>query len=520
MQNAFYNDVHFHYGYFIHAAAVVSHFDPVWGRKMFEQVLMLIRVIASPEEDLFFTSWRHKDWFQGHSWASGIAMVFPNGKNQESSSEAIAAYEAIAVYGSTMVAAWEETKSRANVETAQKVERVGLLLTATELRSARKYWHVMKDEKIKIFPSAYTPLTIGIMWQTMAQCQTWFGAAPYLAYGIQLLPLTPVAEHRDTVPWAKGMYHIFAGSCSDDPSCEENGWSILQLAMLARVGHQQLAADLTLELSSEVFETAGGDGHSLSNALWFYATREVVAKPLALTDSESKSDTGKTDKPKEEEDKHGEDSKHNKPKPIKVTDCGQPDRCTDFVLDTIAGLYSCRQRMDWLMQQMGRTEEEACTQIAVKENPWECGHCNPHPTESDESEVEAPKCPECSIEQCQSELNRCPLYKSTFVCTDGDSQGGCASSPWNVPSQQCHECCELTRCPLPNPAELRAQNEADCPPCPREVCRGTINQCPSHHGSQYLCIKGASMGGCSLLPWTVGGTQCEKCCNLLPGCDK
>jgi endo-1,3(4)-beta-glucanase len=82
----------------------VAHFDPEWGRNLFEQVLLLIRCIANPsEDDEVFPTWRHKDWYQGHSWASGIAAVFFNGKNQESSSEAIAAYEAIALYGKSMV---------------------------------------------------------------------------------------------------------------------------------------------------------------------------------------------------------------------------------------------------------------------------------------------------------------------------------------------------------------------------------------------------------------------------------
>jgi len=86
--------------------------------------------------------------------------------------------------------------------------------------------------------------------------------------------------------------------------------------------------------------------HSLSNTLWFYATRETLDKPLVLKDSEqSHIDNGKTDKP-EKNNEPGE-PKHEKPKSIKVTDCSQPDLCTDFVLDTIAGLYTCRQRMDW-----------------------------------------------------------------------------------------------------------------------------------------------------------------------------
>jgi len=102
--NAFYNDHHFHYGYHIYGAAVAAHFDPEWGRRHFERVLLLIRDIANPtEKDKHFPTWRNKDWYQGHSWASGVAQNYRNGKNQESSSESIAAYEAVALFGKTMV---------------------------------------------------------------------------------------------------------------------------------------------------------------------------------------------------------------------------------------------------------------------------------------------------------------------------------------------------------------------------------------------------------------------------------
>jgi endo-1,3(4)-beta-glucanase len=101
----FYNDHHFHYGYHIYAAAVVAHFDADWGRKFFEQVVMLVRDIANPSvQDSAFPLFRHKDWYQGNSWASGVPLPpYLNGKNQESSSEAIAAYEAVALYGRIMV---------------------------------------------------------------------------------------------------------------------------------------------------------------------------------------------------------------------------------------------------------------------------------------------------------------------------------------------------------------------------------------------------------------------------------
>ena len=102
--NGFYNDHHFHYGYHIYAAATVAHFDNDWGRKHFEQVLYLVRDIANPsEDDVYFPKCRQKDWYQGNSWASGIPLPYPNGRNQESSSEAIAAYEAVTLFGNEMV---------------------------------------------------------------------------------------------------------------------------------------------------------------------------------------------------------------------------------------------------------------------------------------------------------------------------------------------------------------------------------------------------------------------------------
>ena len=83
---------------------MVAHFDPQWGRDNFERVLLLIRDIANPSnDDTYFPLFRNKDWYQGNSWASGIAVSPLNGRNQESSSEAIAAYESVALYGMEMV---------------------------------------------------------------------------------------------------------------------------------------------------------------------------------------------------------------------------------------------------------------------------------------------------------------------------------------------------------------------------------------------------------------------------------
>lgn len=73
----------------------------------FEKILLLIRDIANPSlNDKYFPVFRQKDWYLGNSWASGIALFggrpYLNGRNQESSSEAIAAYEGMAMFGSVM----------------------------------------------------------------------------------------------------------------------------------------------------------------------------------------------------------------------------------------------------------------------------------------------------------------------------------------------------------------------------------------------------------------------------------
>eukprot|EP00968_Pinguiococcus_pyrenoidosus_P016745 scaffold1627_cov238-Pinguiococcus_pyrenoidosus.AAC.11 len=174
--HGYYNDHHFHYGYHIYAAAVASKFDPDWGKKYFQHVLTLIRDIANPsKKDLSFHPWRHKDWFLGSSWASGIANIggkpYPNGRNQESSSEAVAAYEAVALYGSAMAsifggAPWglPATADAKNATVSQQIRDLGRVLLAMEVRTAKRYWHVVKGRYPgpfdQIYPDVYKPYAI------------------------------------------------------------------------------------------------------------------------------------------------------------------------------------------------------------------------------------------------------------------------------------------------------------------------------------------------------------------------
>lgn len=511
--NAFYNDMHFHYGYHIFGAAVVAHFDPDWGQKYFEQVLLLVRNIANPsEKDEYFPLMRHKDVYQGHSWASGIATAPLNGRNQESSSESIAAYEAVALYGTVMASTFARSMgSRDEHARAVEVRRVGKLMTASELRSAQKYYHVRRGDDIKIYPDKYTPHVIGIMWQTMAQFQTWFGNSPFLPIGIQLLPLTPIAGQRDDIGWAKAMYPSLEEACISNQICEAQGWSVLQLGALATVGHGRLALSRARLLPSIVFESAGGNGHSMSNTLWYIATRAPVADPLPLGDTSTVP----------------QGSGHNNtfPEESVLMDCYMPETCSDYVLDTIVQGYTCRQRIQWLIQAQGKSQKDACVQVASVEAPVQCGKCNPlanynetlkHAEE--EAEEAARRCPPCTYKQCHSDLNRCPLYERTYVCTAGPNIGGCADSPWLSEPGICTQCCDLTNCPRISPLDLPTkqadETEESCPVCSEEDCESSNGKLCPIQVAPFLCIDGMSKGGCSPWPWSSHDGQCQRCCKV------
>mmetsp|Transcript_5158 Transcript_5158/g.9805 ORF Transcript_5158/g.9805 Transcript_5158/m.9805 type:complete len:1224 (+) Transcript_5158:251-3922(+) len=437
--HAFYNDHHFHAGYHIYAASAVAHFDPSWGKAFFENVLLLIRDIANPSpNDEFFPTYRMKDWYLGNSWAGGIAMAYPNGRNQESSSESIAAYEAVSLFGSVMAENWEKDQamdSPAKAAVARHIREVGRLLTSTEVRSADRYWHVRQSgTKSGIYPEQYKPLVVGIMWNMMAQFQTWFGNAPHLAYGIQLLPLTVVSERRDDIDWAKQLYPSFAESCMNAPDCDEQGWGILQHAILAEVGHPKLAMEYAEKLPEEAFTSAGGDGHSLTNTLWYYSTRPKT-EPLPLP-------------------------KPNTPSPSPLTgpihegqgefNCGCPDTCTADVLNYDAGGFTCGDRIKWIMDITKKSEHDACSQVAGVEYTDICSGCDPNRCVAPKfSPVEMNnQCPPCTVDECNNEeLNRCPVLNAPYVCTEGVNVGGCSMVPWKLHTEggsNCEKCCQLS----------------------------------------------------------------------------
>ena len=147
-----YNDHHFHYGYFLYAAAAVGRKDSKWLTKWAPAISHMIRDIANPSaEDPLYPQHRFKDWYVGHSWASGI---FPSasGRNQESVSEALNAWYGLALYGKALGDA--------------SLRDLGRVMLATELRSGYKYWQIIAGTDTT-YPSPFADNGLAaVVWST------------------------------------------------------------------------------------------------------------------------------------------------------------------------------------------------------------------------------------------------------------------------------------------------------------------------------------------------------------------
>lgn len=99
--NTYYNDHHFHFGYFVYAAAVIGYLEPEWITQGNNKawINMLVKDFAESDyngRDYPFS--RSFDWWHGHSWAKGL-FESADGKDQESTSEDGFASYAIKMWG-------------------------------------------------------------------------------------------------------------------------------------------------------------------------------------------------------------------------------------------------------------------------------------------------------------------------------------------------------------------------------------------------------------------------------------
>jgi endoglucanase Acf2 len=169
------NDHHFHYGYFIAAAATLAKFDPTWAstNQYGGMVDLLIRDANSYDRnDTRFPYLRDFDIYAGHDWASGHG-AFGSGNNQESSSEGQNFANALIQWG------------QATGNTA--VRDAGIWIHTTQAAAIQEYWFDVTGEN---FPTQWGHNYSAIVWGSGGAYATWFSPEHALIVGINMLPIT------------------------------------------------------------------------------------------------------------------------------------------------------------------------------------------------------------------------------------------------------------------------------------------------------------------------------------------
>ncbi|KAH6647977.1 family 81 glycosyl hydrolase [Truncatella angustata] len=259
--NTYYNDHHFHYGYFILAAAIIGHLDPTWlTLTNIDYVNTLVRDVANPNsQDPYFPVSRNFDWYNGHSWAHGLYESL-DGKDQESSSE-----DAMAAYAIKM---WGKISNNVNMEAR------GNLMLSIITRSLSNYYLYTSDNKIQ--PSNFIGNRVaGILFENKVDHTTYFGNNIEYIQGIHMLPLLPSTKLTRPANFVTQEWSTYFSNGRADKV--EGGWRGILYANLATVD-QNTAWEF---FTQKTFDPAWLDGGV--SLTWYQAytagksTRSMVA---------------------------------------------------------------------------------------------------------------------------------------------------------------------------------------------------------------------------------------------------
>lgn len=264
-----YTDHHFHYGYWVYTFAVIAYLDPSWLDTPISGVNFtakhwvesLIRDYANPQaNDPYFPMQRHQDDYVGHSWASGLT-AFTDGPNQQSVSEAVNAYYAVALYG----------KAIHNKE----LLLWGQFLTAREIQAAQLYWQVRDDSPI--YDEAFRKYNkvVANLWGSKVDanaffipCHAEYRCGLEYSFGIVMLPFTAMTTALLDKKWLTQAYPVINTIMTNGYGVIPDSWRWLLLKGVAGVLSKQQREDYFQQvLDSTLDEYDNGD--SKTNTLLF-----------------------------------------------------------------------------------------------------------------------------------------------------------------------------------------------------------------------------------------------------------
>lgn len=250
-----YNDHHYHLGYFLYGMAVLAKIDASWGRKYRPQAYSLMAdfMTLARNPNSHYTRLRNFDMWKLHSWAGGLTE-FADGRNQESTSEAVNGYYSAALLG----LAYGDSH----------LVSTGSTLSALEILAAQMWWHVKENDKL--YPQEFTRenRVVGVLWANKRDSGLWFAPAEWreTRLGIQLLPILPISEalFSDT-DFVKQLVKWTFPSLQREGVGE--GWKGFVYAL-------QGVYDKAGALQNIKRLTGHDDGNTLTNLLWWIYSRD------------------------------------------------------------------------------------------------------------------------------------------------------------------------------------------------------------------------------------------------------
>jgi endoglucanase Acf2 len=249
------NDHHFHYGYFLKAAAEIARHDPAWAadERWGGMLRLLIRDVASTDRaDPLFPFLRNFDPYAGHTWASGHAK-FGDGNNNESSSEAMNAWCGLILLGQAI----GDPATR----------DLGVWLYTTEMTAIHEYWFDVRDEN---HPPAYAPAVVTMVWGGKGANGTWFSNKPPVVHGINFLPIHGGSLYLGLYPdYARRNYEDLVRRNKGDRFAE---WA--DIAWMYRALSDPADAARLMDAAGEKYPAEGGNSRA-NTYHWITALRTL-----------------------------------------------------------------------------------------------------------------------------------------------------------------------------------------------------------------------------------------------------
>jgi endo-1,3(4)-beta-glucanase len=244
-----FNDHNFHYGYFLYAASVAAEQDTAL-RKDITPVMNLIAAdLATSGPSRYFPDRRGFDAYSGHSWASGFSP-FADGNNLESSSEAVSAWNGLALWS--------------GVTGNSPLKKEALWMLSSEAASAKAYW---TDFDTAAAPyTGYSHSIVSLTWGGKRDYSTWFSADANAKLGIQLIPMSPASTYLAGDP---ARIEKNVGEATRQGYDVQFGDYLLMYSSLAGAGQAKAALATARTLPEKFID----DGNSRSYLLAWIMTR-------------------------------------------------------------------------------------------------------------------------------------------------------------------------------------------------------------------------------------------------------